>query len=77
MSPSKTIGAELPTLIVAASSTTQKMLSACAPFSSVKVIAPFTVKFPFTWITKTALGLLWALKVKLVPVIVEMVPDDA
>ena len=77
MFPSKMISAELPTLIVAASSTTQKMLSACASFSSVKVIAPFAVKFPFTWMTKTALGSLWALKIKLVPVIVEMVPEDA
>lgn len=77
MSPSKTIGPEVPTLIVAASLTTQKMLSACAPFCSVKVIAPFTTKSPSTWITKTALGLLWALKIKLVPVIVEMVPEDA
>jgi hypothetical protein len=43
----------------------------------VKVIAPFTVNAPGMWITKTALELLWPSKVRWVPVIVEMSPDDA
>src|ERR1035441_2256751 len=77
MFPSKVIGPELPTLIVAASSTTQKMLLVCAPPSSVNVIAPFTVRAPPTRITKTSLGLPWASNVKLMPVAVEMSVADA
>ena len=42
-----------------------------------KVIAPFTVKSPRIWITKTAVESFWASKVRLVPVAVEMVPEDA
>jgi hypothetical protein len=76
MFPSKSIAPELPTLIVAASSTIQKMLSACAPSSNVNVIAPFTVRSPGIWMMKSAEELPPALKVRLVPVVVEMVPND-
>jgi hypothetical protein len=75
--PSKTMGAELPTLIVAAFSTIHETLLACAPFSSVNVMAPFTVKSPRIWITKSSVGSPWASKIKLVPVVVEIVPEDA
>ena len=77
MSPSNVIGPELATLIVAALFTIQKMLLAWAPFSSVKVIVPFTVKSPSIWITKSSVGSPWASKVRFVPVVVEIVPEDA
>jgi hypothetical protein len=57
MFPSKVIGPELPTLIVASFPTIQKMLSACAPFFKSNVKAPFTVKAPSIWIMKIAEGL--------------------
>jgi hypothetical protein len=57
MFPSNVIGPWLPTLIVAALLTIQKMLSACASPSKVNVIAPFTVKAPGIWIMKIAEGL--------------------
>src|SRR5271157_1586989 len=72
MSPSKVIGPELPTLMVASVPTIQKMLLACAPFSSVNVIAPFTVRGPEVLIMKYSLGLFWASNVKVMPVVVEM-----
>ncbi len=75
--PSKVMGPELPTLIVAMFLTIQKMLSGFAPPNSVKVIAPFTVRAPSIWIMKTWVGSFWALKVKLVPVVEEMSPEDA
>jgi hypothetical protein len=83
--PSKVIGPELPTLIVASAgagsvvepSTIQKILSACTPGPKVNVKTPFTVKAPSICIMKIGEGLLPASKVRLIPVVVEMVPGDA
>ena len=77
MFPSNVPAGELPTLIVAASSTIQKMLSGFALFSRLKIKVPFTVKAPLIRMTKTAFGLPAASKFKVMPVVVEMSPVDA